>query len=202
LSRRLGTNLYLKLELFQKTAEQHLPLRGNMMFLIGFDRLPNPMYSRVKRVSFLVAAAGCRAYTGQPELINEHTRRYEMRGSFKDIPVAFEMPEGKLRFVEWGDMTVELGDVTARVDPEPLFKGLPDDRCQCPHWGYVIKGTLRYRFADHEELFNAGDVYYAPPGHTPVLEAGAVYVEFSPTSLLKRTMEVVERNMAAMQGRP
>ncbi len=37
----------------------------------------------------------------------------------------------------------------------PLFQGLPDDRCQCPHWGYVIKGELRYRFASHEV---AGDV--------------------------------------------
>ena len=28
----------------------------------------------------------------------------------------------------------------ADMDPTPMFQGLPDDRCQCPHWGYVIKG--------------------------------------------------------------
>jgi hypothetical protein len=123
-----------------------------------------------------------------------------MRGSFEEIPVALEMPEGKLRFVEWGGMTIELGEMSARVDPGPLFKGLPDDRCQCPHWGYVIKGTLRYRYADREEAYHAGDVYYAAQGHTPVIEAGTQYVEFSPTDRLQETMAVVERNMAAMQG--
>jgi len=123
-----------------------------------------------------------------------------MRGSFEEIPVAFDMPEGKLRFVEWGSMTIELGEMNARVDPGPLFKGLPDDRCQCPHWGYVIVGTLRYRYADREEAYHAGDVYYAAPGHTPVIEAETQYVEFSPTDLLRETTTVVERNMAAMQG--
>jgi hypothetical protein len=123
-----------------------------------------------------------------------------MRGSFSDIPVAFELPEGRLRYGEWGGQTVELGEWVARSDPAPLFAGLPDDRCQCPHWGYVIAGTLRYRFADREETYSAGDAYYAPPGHTPVIEAGARYVEFSPTDLLQRTMEVVERNMTAAQS--
>jgi hypothetical protein len=121
-----------------------------------------------------------------------------MRGSFKDIAIAMEVPEGTVRYVEWGGMTVELGKFKKTLDPGPVFKGLPDDRCQCPHWGYVIKGQLRYRFADREEVYKAGDVYYAAPGHLPVIEA-AEYVEFSPTDLLKKTMEVVERNMAAMQ---
>ena len=122
-----------------------------------------------------------------------------MRASFKDLPVTMEMPEGKLRNGEWGAMTVELGETTGKIDPAPLFRGLPDDRCQAPHWGYVIKGQLRYRFADHEEVYNAGDAYYAPPGHTPVIEPGTQYVEFSPTEELKPTYEAVARNMAAMQ---
>ena len=72
---------------------------------------------------------------------------------------------------------------------------LPDDRCQCPHWGYVIKGRMRYQYSDHEETYSAGDVYYAPAGHTPILEAGCQYVEFSPTDELNQTMAVVERNL-------
>ena len=54
------------------------------------------------------------------------------------------------------------------IDATPLLKGLPDDRCQCPHWGYVIKGRLTFRFADHEEVFEAGDAFYLPPGHVPL----------------------------------
>ena len=70
-----------------------------------------------------------------------------------------------------GGMNVEIGSFCAEADPAPLFAGLPDDRCQCPHWGLVIKGVLRYRYADREEICRAGDVYYAPPGATcPYLE--------------------------------
>lgn len=121
-----------------------------------------------------------------------------MRGSMKDLPVSLEVPEGKMWQVEWGGNTVEFGKFKQVVDPAPLFKGLPDDRCQCPHWGYVIKGRLRYRFKDHEEVYEAGDAYYVSPGHTPVLEAGVEYVEFSPSAELAKTMEVVGQNMQMM----
>jgi hypothetical protein len=121
-----------------------------------------------------------------------------MRGSMKDLPVSLEAPEGKMWQVEWGGNTVEFGKFKQVVDPAPLFKGLPDDRCQCPHWGYVIKGRLRYRFKDHEEVYEAGDAYYVSPGHTPVLEAGVEYVEFSPSAELAKTMEVVGQNMQMM----
>ena len=48
-----------------------------------------------------------------------------------------------------------------------------------------------------EETSEAGDAYYAPPGHTPMLHAGSEVVEFSPSRELQQTMEVVEKNMAA-----
>src|SRR5918911_517263 len=43
------------------------------------------------------------------------------------------------------------------VDATPLLKGLPDDRCQCPHWGYVLKGRLTYRFPQGEETYEASE---------------------------------------------
>ena len=89
---------------------------------------------------------------------------------------------------------------TADADLAPLFAGLPDDRCQCPHLGYVIKGKVTFKFADREETYETGDAYYAPPGHTPVLYAGTEIVEFSPTEDLGKTMEVVMRNVAGDAG--
>ena len=121
-----------------------------------------------------------------------------MRGSTSDLPVALEVPEGKLWQAEWGDHAVELGRFTGTLDPAPMFKGLPDDRCQCPHWGYVAKGRLKFRFGDREEVYEAGDAYYARPGHTPLFEPGVEYVEFSPLAELAETMKVVERNMQSM----
>ena len=81
-----------------------------------------------------------------------------------------------------------------------LFKGLPDDRCQSPHWGYVIKGALTFGYADREESYEAGDAYYAPPGHIPRVRAGTEIVEFSPTEEYRRTLEVLATNFAALQG--
>ncbi len=86
------------------------------------------------------------------------------------------------------------------IDATPMLKGLPGDRCDCPHWGYVLKGRLTYRFADHEEVFVAGDAFYLPPGHVPVAEAGSELVQFSPRDELATVTAAMMRNMQAMQG--
>jgi hypothetical protein len=96
-----------------------------------------------------------------------------------------------------GGYTVGFETYTQDADLTPFFKGLPDDRCQAAHWGYVIRGKVTFKYADQEETYEAGDAYYAPPGHTPVLYAGSEIVEFSPTDELQATIEVVSKNMEA-----
>jgi hypothetical protein len=101
-------------------------------------------------------------------------------------------------FEDFGPYTVGFETYTADADLGALFAGLPDDMCQCPHMGYVIKGKLKFTFSDGtEETYEAGDAYYAPPGHLPFLYAGSEVVEFSPTNELGETLEVVSRNMEA-----
>jgi mannose-6-phosphate isomerase-like protein (cupin superfamily) len=92
--------------------------------------------------------------------------------------------------------------VTIRQDADlaPMLKGLPDDRCQCPHWGYVFSGTLTWRYADHEEVCEAGEAYYAPPGHTPSATAGSEFLMFSPAEELRAVEAAINQNMQAMQG--
>lgn len=96
--------------------------------------------------------------------------------------------------------TVAFETYTADADLADMFKGLPEERCQCAHWGYVFKGKVAFRTADGEETFDAGDAYYVGPGHTPVLFAGTELVEFSPTDDLRRTLEVVSKNMEEAAG--
>jgi hypothetical protein len=86
------------------------------------------------------------------------------------------------------------------ADATPLLKGLPDDRCQSPHWGYVFTGKVTFKYGDRDEVYRAGDAYYAPPGHIPVVEAGTEIVEFSPAEEHGRTMEALGRNITALQG--
>ncbi len=98
-----------------------------------------------------------------------------------------------------GEYTVCFETFREDADGTPLFRGLPDDRCQSPHWGYVISGSITFRYAGHEETFETGDAYYAPPGHVPVIAAGTEIVEFSPTGEYEQTMAVIEKNLAALQ---
>ena len=104
------------------------------------------------------------------------------------------------RYEELDGYTVGFESFREPVDATPLFKGLPDDRCQSPHWGYVLRGRVTFRFADRDEVYETGDAYYAPPGHVPVVEAGTDIVEFSPTVEYGKTMEVLEKNLAAAPG--
>lgn len=112
-----------------------------------------------------------------------------------------ETMEGfEARFEELGGYTVGFETHTAADDPAPLFAGLPDDACQCPHWGVVLEGRLVYRYTDGSvDEIGPGAAYYARPGHIPLFFAGSRIVEFSPTAELEATMQVVLRNLAAMQ---
>src|SRR5690242_20970515 len=80
-----------------------------------------------------------------------------------------------------GGYTAAFETYTETVDAAEFFRGLPDDRCQCPHWGYVLNGRITFRFADGDEVYSAGEAYYAPPGHTPICHADTELLEFSPT---------------------
>jgi hypothetical protein len=94
--------------------------------------------------------------------------------------------------------TVNFVSFAVDIDGAPLLKGLPDDRCACPHWGYVLKGTATFTYADRAETYAAGDAFYTPPGHTPAHSAGSEVLLFSPSAELAATEEVMQRNMAAV----
>ena len=54
-------------------------------------------------------------------------------------------------FEDFGPYTVGFETYTADAELAPFFVGLPDDRCQCPHMGYVVMGRLKFAFADGNE---------------------------------------------------
>ena len=117
--------------------------------------------------------------------------------SKRDAANVMEVEGYEGHFGELEGYTVGFETYTADADLSPLFKGLPDDRCQCPHWGVVLKGKLKYMSADGDTVIEAGEAYYVPPGHLPYLYAGTEVIEFSPTKELHETLAVVEKNMSA-----
>jgi hypothetical protein len=97
-----------------------------------------------------------------------------------------------------GDLSVNFLTFKVDIDGAPLLKGLPGDRCSCPHWGHVTKGKITFHFAGHDETYEAGDAFYVPPGHTPEVVGGTEYVQFSPADELRKIAAVMEENTRAM----
>jgi hypothetical protein len=118
----------------------------------------------------------------------------ESASNVKDFGVAEDRAD------ELGGYTVNFVSIREGMDLAPMLKGLPGDQCSCPHWGYVFKGKLTFRSGDQVEVFEAGDAYYVPPGHTPEAETGSEFLQFSPTDQLEPVMAVMRKNMEAMQG--
>jgi hypothetical protein len=104
------------------------------------------------------------------------------------------------RTEEFGGYTMNFVSVRQQTDLAPLLKGLPGDSCQCPHWGYMFKGRMIVRYADREEVIEAGDAFYLPPGHVPAGDAGSEFVQFSPTDELQVSEAAMAANMQQLQG--
>ncbi len=85
------------------------------------------------------------------------------------------------RTEEFGGYTMNFVSIRQPMDLAQLLKGLLGVSCQCPHWGYLFKGQLTVRCVDHEEVIEAGDAFYLPPGHVPAGAAGSEFVQFSPS---------------------
>ena len=104
--------------------------------------------------------------------------------------------EALFREAEWGGMRVGVESYYADFDDAQLLVGLPDDRCQCPHWGFLQSGRMTVRYTDHEEVVEGGELYYMPPGHSITVDAGTELLEFSPAEEFQKTVAVAERNLA------
>jgi hypothetical protein len=120
-----------------------------------------------------------------------------MHASRDSLPVETIGDSYEGRFADWGEFMGYFEKIKGGTDFSPLFVGLPDNRCQSPHWGYVFKGRLRFIYQDHDEVISAGEAYYAPPGHTVECLEDAETVEFSPTAEFQQTMAVAARNLEA-----
>ncbi len=111
-----------------------------------------------------------------------------MRIAKEDVDVKMQIPGAIIRQrTDFGDTTglgkisCEFFSLSAGVDTTPLFQGLQGDLCQCPHWGYVLRGRLTTTDENGEqETVNANDLFYWPPGHNVKVDADAEIVMFSP----------------------
>lgn len=105
-----------------------------------------------------------------------------------EIPVRIDVPGAVARQkTEFGDangygkIAGEYFSLAAGTDIAPLLKGLEDDLCQSPHWGYLLEGEVTVTYKDgKDEDVSGGDLFYWPPGHTVKVSKDAEIVLFSP----------------------
>jgi hypothetical protein len=120
-----------------------------------------------------------------------------MHASRADLP-ATVLGDYEGRSVDWGELRFAFESMPAHFPPdESPFAGLPDDRCQCPHWGYLLEGSFRVTYLDgFEETVAAGDAYHLRPGHFVQTLEPVELIELSPIVEHDATMAAVARNMA------
>jgi hypothetical protein len=127
-----------------------------------------------------------------------------MRVAKEKIEVQLEIPGAVLRqrmgfgsVSGFGTISAEFFTLAAGVDTTPLFQGLEGNLCQCPHWGFVLRGQITTTDANGvRETVNANDLFYWPPGHNVKVDADAEIVMFSPqhehSHVIKHMIEKVK----------
>ncbi|MCF6523551.1 hypothetical protein [Streptomyces sp. JJ36] len=124
-----------------------------------------------------------------------HAFKDELESESVELP---ELGRYEWRTGRFGDQYVRFESVPAGFDDAELLKGLPDDSCQCEHYGYLFQGKFVFRYPDgSEDVVSAGQAYYARPGHTWKVLEDSETVEFSPADQFDRLMEHVARNLEA-----
>jgi hypothetical protein len=99
----------------------------------------------------------------------------------QDIPTAIADGGVEVRVLDQDGIMVGFVRLPAGADLRAATKGLPDDLCPCPHWGYMLKGRVRMHTADGHQDFVAGEAFYWASGHAPEALEDSEYVDFSPT---------------------
>jgi len=124
------------------------------------------------------------------------------KASKATTPVTMDMELAEDRAVALDDYTVNFVTIRQSHDLAPMLAALPEGKCHCPHWGVITKGRMTVQYGDREEVYEAGDAFYMPPGHTPAADAGAEFVIFSPADLLAETEAAIAKGMqeAAQAG--
>ena len=118
---------------------------------------------------------------------------------WRDLPGELSPPHWELRRsfllsqVRTGDRALDLGAGEGDFTAELAAAGARPI-------GAEVAAAAIARACAVDEVYEAGDAYYAPPGHIPVVTGGTEVVEFSPTEDYAKTQAVLARNLAAAQA--
>jgi len=127
-----------------------------------------------------------------------------MKIARQNVPVKISIPGATARqqldfgdATGYGKMAGEYFSLGAGTDIAPLLKGLENDLCQSPHWGYVIEGEITVTYGDgKQETVVGGDLFYWPPGHSVKVGRNAEIILFSPQVEHCRVVDHLHKQLA------
>lgn len=99
--------------------------------------------------------------------------------SWPDLSTVLAGPGVEIRRQDQDGLALCLLRLSGGLRTDPLFAGLPNDRCPYVHWGYIISGTMRVHGADGAKDYAAGEVYHWPAGHNLEAVTDAEYLEIT-----------------------
>jgi mannose-6-phosphate isomerase-like protein (cupin superfamily) len=116
----------------------------------------------------------------------------------RDMLLFEEVDSGdEIQVVEYREYTAYFARVPAGTDFTSYY-----DSAECPHFGYVFSGRLRFVSTDgRHEVVSAGDLYFIPPGHVFYVLEDAETVEFSPTAPHRLDRKKIARTIAEIESR-
>jgi hypothetical protein len=117
--------------------------------------------------------------------------------SEEELPLEEVVPGYSTRMADWGGMTVGFERARAGQDASSMLEGLPDNRCQASHWGYLFSGRMLVEYAGGAETIEGPRAYHVAPGHRITFATDCEALEFTPTDELRRTLDVARRNAGA-----
>lgn len=128
-----------------------------------------------------------------------------MRISKDQIPAKINVPGAVARVApDFGDATGfgkmggEYFSLGAGTDIAPLLKGLEDDACQAPHWGYMLSGEVVVTYTNGKvDTCKGSDLFHWPAGHSVRVVKDAEVILFSPQ---REHAHVLDHMLSAMKG--
>lgn len=96
----------------------------------------------------------------------------------EDVPVVIADNGVEVRLRDEDGLSVGFVRLPAGADLRPATKGLANDLCPCPHWGYMLKGRVRMHTLDGHQDFAGGEAFYWAPA-VPGLPENSSSVSFS-----------------------
>jgi hypothetical protein len=128
-----------------------------------------------------------------------------MRTAKDDVDVKMAIPGAVLRqrtgfgdATGYGKISGEYFSLAAGVDTTPLFEGLDGNLCQCPHWGFLLKGKITTTDAEgSQETVRAHDLFYWPPGHNVRVDEDAEVIMFSPQAEHTHVIDHMKKKVGA-----